>query len=132
MFTRIRNVPFVQPTKNGMNWIAQGYQNQYGAETQVVGGLCECRLVDPLAYLFLAVLLIFLDSVLALSQVALIIFVPRIPTAGRQKAAVFIWSTVLVMIFSVLLALFRQKNAGTFRLSEERQGLLSNALLRFP
>jgi len=38
MFTRIRNVPFVG---NDGNWIAGGYQNQYGQEVQVISFICE-------------------------------------------------------------------------------------------
>ena len=39
MFTRIRNVPY-----NGGdgNWIAAGYQNQFGQEVQVVSFICKC------------------------------------------------------------------------------------------
>lgn len=37
MFTRIRGVPYAGP--NGA-WIAQGYQNQYGQEVQVVAMVC--------------------------------------------------------------------------------------------
>ena len=40
MFVQIRGQPF---TANG-SWIAPGYQNQYGQETQVVAAICE-RLV---------------------------------------------------------------------------------------
>lgn len=47
MFTRIRGVPF-----NGRNgdWIAAGYQNQYGQEVQVITIICEAILV-PLSFL---------------------------------------------------------------------------------
>lgn len=37
MFTRIRGAPYTGP--NGA-WIAQGYQNQYGQEVQVVAMVC--------------------------------------------------------------------------------------------
>lgn len=40
MFVQIRGQPF---TANG-SWIAPGYQNQYGQETQVVAAICK-RLV---------------------------------------------------------------------------------------
>jgi oligosaccharyltransferase complex subunit gamma len=37
MFVRIRGMPY-----NGSNgWVASGYQNQYGQETQVVALICE-------------------------------------------------------------------------------------------
>lgn len=38
MFTRIRGVPY--NGGNG-NWIAQGYQNQFGQEVQVVSFICK-------------------------------------------------------------------------------------------
>jgi oligosaccharyltransferase complex subunit gamma len=37
MFTRIRGMPFT----SGESWIAPGYQNQYGQETQVIAAICE-------------------------------------------------------------------------------------------
>ena len=42
MFTRIRNVPY-----NGGdgNWIAAGYQNQFGQEVQVVSFICKWSLI---------------------------------------------------------------------------------------
>ena len=42
MFTRIRHMPFAQPGRNGPEWIAQGYSNQFGAETYLVATLCSC------------------------------------------------------------------------------------------
>lgn len=38
MFTRIRGVPY---TGGNGNWIAAGYQNQYGQEVQVIALICE-------------------------------------------------------------------------------------------
>ena len=38
MFTRIRGVPY---TGGNGNWIAQGYQNQFGQEVQVVSFTCK-------------------------------------------------------------------------------------------
>lgn len=43
MFTRIRGVPYVGP--NG-SWIAQGYQNQFGQEVQVVAMVCTSSCVS--------------------------------------------------------------------------------------
>ncbi len=37
MFTRIRGVPY---SGGGGQWIAGGYQNQYGQETQVIAMIC--------------------------------------------------------------------------------------------
>lgn len=38
MFVKIRGMP---STQRGQ-WIAGGYQNQYGAETTVISGICKC------------------------------------------------------------------------------------------
>lgn len=46
MFTRIRNVPFAQNTRQGPQWIAGGYSNQLGAETYVISTLCTCIASD--------------------------------------------------------------------------------------
>lgn len=39
MFVRIREMPY---TGEGGQWIAGGYQNQFGQETQVVAMMCTC------------------------------------------------------------------------------------------
>ncbi len=58
---------------------------------------------------------------LAASQVALMVFAPLLPSATRQKAAVFIWLAVSWTLFSVLVAIFRVKypgeNTTTYQLS---------------
>ncbi|KAF8334297.1 uncharacterized protein EI90DRAFT_3051724, partial [Cantharellus anzutake] len=96
MFTRIRGMPFMQVTREGARWIAGGYSNQYGAETYVVATLY---------------------GTLALTQVALIILVPRIRKRNQQRAAVYVWSFVTIILYSVLMSLFRVKNSGyPFRL----------------
>jgi oligosaccharyltransferase complex subunit gamma len=41
MFTRIRNTPFT----SGGSWIAGGYQNQYGQETQVIAMICKSSFI---------------------------------------------------------------------------------------
>ncbi len=41
MYTRIRGTPFAQLTKDGAQWVAGGYSNQYGAETYAVATLCK-------------------------------------------------------------------------------------------
>ncbi|KAF9518188.1 hypothetical protein BS47DRAFT_1338444 [Hydnum rufescens UP504] len=91
MFTRIRNVPFAQNTHEGPQWIAAGYSNQFGAETWVVSTLY---------------------GTLGLSQIALIILVPRILKPQQQRIAIYIWTAVTVILYSVLISLFRLKHAG--------------------
>ena len=42
MWNRIKNAPYVAGTQNGgVTWIASGFQNQLGMESQVVAGLCK-------------------------------------------------------------------------------------------
>jgi len=96
MFVRIRHSPYAGSVRghNGqpmVSHIAGGYQNQYGAEVQIIGGLY---------------------GMLAISQVALMVFAPRLPSAGRQRAAVYIWLAVFWILFSVLVATFKQKHQG--------------------
>lgn len=43
MWNRIKNAPYVQVSREGTtSWIAGGYQNQLGLESQVVAALCTC------------------------------------------------------------------------------------------
>ncbi len=51
MFVRIRASPYAGQVRgqNGQitpSYIAAGYQNQYGAETQLIAGICESRAED--------------------------------------------------------------------------------------
>lgn len=42
MFNHIRKVPYVAGDgKGGISYFANGFQNQYGMETQVVAGMCK-------------------------------------------------------------------------------------------
>ncbi|KAJ8589594.1 hypothetical protein M405DRAFT_852110 [Rhizopogon salebrosus TDB-379] len=88
MFTRIRGVPYVGP--NG-SWIAQGYQNQFGQEVQVVA---------------------MVYGVLAASFLMLIVVTPRQMSAGRQRTQVYLWTAVNFIVFNILVSLFRVKNPG--------------------
>jgi len=89
MFVRIRNMPLMVNSKNG--WIANGFQTQYGMETNVIS---------------------VLYGALAFSFIALTLLVPKIPTAGRQRAGVYLWTTALMVLYSLLVTFFRLKNPG--------------------
>jgi len=92
MFVRIRGNPYVAAGPGGQaQWIAGGFQNQFGMETQVVA---------------------FIYGLLSFSCLSLILFVPRIPSKMRQGLAIYIWSGVATLVFSVLIAFFRLKNPG--------------------
>ncbi|KAF8964700.1 oligosaccharyl transferase subunit OST3/OST6 family [Flammula alnicola] len=88
MFTRIRNVPY-----NGGdgNWIAAGYQNQFGQEVQVVS---------------------FIYGLLSFAFLMLILVVPLQSSPQRQRLQVYLWTGVIMIIYSVLVSLFRVKNRG--------------------
>ncbi|KAF7778711.1 hypothetical protein Agabi119p4_3056 [Agaricus bisporus var. burnettii] len=87
MFTKIRNMPYVGA--NG--WIASGFQSQYGQEVHVVA---------------------FIYGLLSFSFLMLIFVVPNQKSPARQRAQVYLWSAVIVIIYSVLISLFRLKNRG--------------------
>lgn len=96
MFTRIRNAPFALYTKNGPQWIAGGYSNQSGAETYFISTLY---------------------GALALSQIALIVLVPRTLKPTQQRLAIYTWCAVTVLLYSSLLSIFKLKNGSyPFRL----------------
>ncbi|KAK7693383.1 hypothetical protein QCA50_002951 [Cerrena zonata] len=88
MFTRIRGAPNSGP--NGQ-WIAPGYQNQFGQETQVVA----------MTYGLLG------SAILMLTVVT-----PYTSSPRRQRAQVYLWSFVIFIMYSVLVSLFRVKNRG--------------------
>ncbi|KAH9951937.1 oligosaccharyl transferase subunit OST3/OST6 family [Amylocystis lapponica] len=88
MFTRIRGMPNSGP---GGQWVAPGYQNQYGQETQVIA-----MIYGSLASAFLMLTLI----------------VPYQASPQRQRSQIYLWTGVIFMMFSVLISLFRIKNRG--------------------
>ncbi|RXW20744.1 hypothetical protein EST38_g5110 [Candolleomyces aberdarensis] len=88
MFTRIRGVPYVG--RDG-NWIAAGFSNQYGQEVHVVA---------------------FVYGLLAFSFVMLTLIVPYQTSPAKQRMQVYLWGAVVIIIYSVLVSLFRVKNRG--------------------
>ncbi|KAG7092494.1 hypothetical protein E1B28_008845 [Marasmius oreades] len=93
MFTRIRGSPY---TGGDGNWIAGGYQNQFGQEVQVVAVI-----YGTLSFAFLMLILI----------------VPYQSSPSRQRLQIYLWTGVIVLVYSVLITLFKVKNRGyPFRL----------------
>jgi len=88
MFTRIRGVPY---TGGNGNWIAQGYQNQFGQEVQVVS---------------------FIYGLLSFSFLVLTMLVPYQSSPSRQRIQVYLSWFVIMFVYSVLISLFRIKNRG--------------------
>ena len=115
MFTRIRGAP-----NNGPNgqWIAAGYQNQFGQETQVVAMICT-SLRPSRGEIILTSL--FIDGLLGSAVLMLTVVTPYTASPRRQRAQVYLWSFVIFIMYSVLVSLFRVKNRGTNLSSAVRQ-----------
>ncbi|KIM65292.1 hypothetical protein SCLCIDRAFT_539085 [Scleroderma citrinum Foug A] len=88
MFTRIRGTPYAGA--NGA-WIADGYQNQYGQEVQVIS---------------------FIYAILAGSFLMLTIVAPRQLSPIRQRTQIYVWTAINFVVFSILVSIFRVKNRG--------------------
>ncbi|KAG0229654.1 oligosaccharyl transferase subunit ost3/OST6 [Actinomortierella wolfii] len=97
MWNHIRKPPYTLPGRDGRSaFMAQGFQNQLGLETQVVA---------------------VIYAVLCGSVISLISSVPKMENPARQRIAVFLWMSILLVMYSVLMQLFRLKNpAYPFRL----------------
>ncbi|KAL9715164.1 oligosaccharyl transferase subunit ost3/OST6 [Leucoagaricus gongylophorus] len=87
MFTKIRGMPYVAPG----GWIAPGFQSQYGQEVHVVA---------------------FIYGLLSFAFLMLLLVVPTQTSPTRQRAQVYLWSAIIVIVYSLLLSLFRVKNRG--------------------
>jgi oligosaccharyltransferase complex subunit gamma len=92
MFNHIRKTPYVQGDgKGGISYFAGGFSNQFGLESQIIAAIY---------------------GVLAFATISLALKVPRIADARAQQFAVFLWSGVLLCMYSFLLSVFRTKNGG--------------------
>ena len=52
------------------------------------------------------------DGILAFATISLALKVPRMADARTQQIAVFVWSGLLLGMYSFLLSVFRVKNGG--------------------
>ncbi|OAL01332.1 hypothetical protein IQ06DRAFT_248379 [Phaeosphaeriaceae sp. SRC1lsM3a] len=92
MFNHIRKTPYVQGDgKGGLSYFAGGFSNQFGLESQIIAAIY---------------------GVLAFATISLALKVPRIADARAQQFAVFLWSGILLCMYSFLLSVFRTKNGG--------------------
>ncbi|KAI9681116.1 MAG: oligosaccharyl transferase subunit ost3/OST6 [Caeruleum heppii] len=92
MFNHIRKVPYVAGDgKGGISYFAGGFQNQFGLETQIVAAMY---------------------AILSFATISLAIKVPRIADPRTQQVAVWVWSAVMLGMYSFLLSVFRVKNGG--------------------
>ncbi|TFY64023.1 hypothetical protein EVJ58_g2907 [Rhodofomes roseus] len=93
MFVRIRGMPYNGP--NGQ-WIAGGYQTQFGQEVHVIA-----MIYGTLAGGFLMLTLV----------------VPNQLSPSRQRMQIYLWTGVIFVMYSVLVSIFKEKNRGyPFRL----------------
>ncbi|KAG9071758.1 oligosaccharyl transferase subunit ost3/OST6 [Linnemannia hyalina] len=93
----IRHPPYSMPSRDGRpGFIAPGFQNQFGLETQIVA----------ITY-----------AVLCGGAISLMSSIPRIESPSKQRLAVIIWMGVITVMYSVLILFFRAKNPSyPFRL----------------
>ncbi|KAJ7168799.1 hypothetical protein C8R46DRAFT_239676 [Mycena filopes] len=88
MFTRIREAPWMG--EDG-DWIARAPQDQFGGEVPVVFAIY---------------------GTLALSFIMLIVVVPSQLSARKQRIHVYAWSTVILLVYSALVGLYKAKRTG--------------------
>lgn len=109
MFNHIRRVPYVASNgRGGISYFAGGFQNQFGMETQIVAAMCKSSPIHTLS----SDTLTETDAILAFAAINLAIRVPRIKDPRTQQVAVIIWASVLFVMYSFLLSVFRVKNGG--------------------
>ncbi|KAG9323542.1 hypothetical protein KVV02_003362 [Mortierella alpina] len=90
MWNQIRHPPYTMTGRDGRpGFIAAGFQNQFGLETQVVA---------------------VMYAVLCGAVISLISSVPRIEDPAKQRLAIWLWLTLFGIMYSVLLHVFRLKN----------------------
>lgn len=113
MFNHIRKVPYVAKNgQGGVSYIAGGFSNQYGLETQIVAVMCMSPLPTVRLFIPLADRYVPSDAVLSFATISLAMKTPRIEDPGRQKAAIIVWNAVMLCAFSFLMNLFKQKNGS--------------------
>lgn len=92
MFNHIRKVPYVSSDgKGGVTYIAPGFQNQYGLETQIVATLY---------------------GIMSFCTIALVTRVPRIANRRTQTLTALAIVAVMFVTNSFILRIFRIKNSG--------------------
>jgi oligosaccharyltransferase complex subunit gamma len=111
MFNHIRHVPYVVNNgPGGVSYIAGGFGAQFGLETQIIA--VACMYLYPYKLTSEHLLTMKKDAILAFSTIALGLKVPRMTHPGRQTIAVWAWSTILLIVFSFLISIFKIKNGA--------------------
>jgi oligosaccharyltransferase complex subunit gamma len=108
MYNTIRHTPYMQGDgRGGFNYIAGGFQNQFGVETHIIAGLCMMFSLNKL----------IIDGLLAFTTMALVLKAPAIRDPTNQSIVIWIWTGGILIIYSFLIFIFRIKNGGyPFRL----------------
>ncbi|KAI9769500.1 MAG: oligosaccharyl transferase subunit ost3/OST6 [Geoglossum simile] len=92
MYNHIRGTPYVAGDgKGGISYFAGGFSSQFGLESQIVAAMY---------------------GVLSFATISLALKVPRIADPRKQKMAVWVWSAIMLAMYSFLLSTFRIKNGG--------------------
>jgi oligosaccharyltransferase complex subunit gamma len=91
MWNHIRKPPYIISNKGQISYISQGFSQQLGLESQIVA---------------------VIYGILAFSTASLAISVPRLPSASKQRVAVYVWMGCVFVVFSFLMQLFKIKNGG--------------------
>lgn len=93
MFNHIRRTPYVgrNHQTGAPNYIAGGFSTQFAVESQIIG----------LVYAFLS-----------FGTIALAMKVPRIKDPKKQGVALVVWSAMIMVLFSFLMAVFKVKNSS--------------------
>lgn len=109
MFNHIRKVPYVAGDgRGGINYIAPGFQSQFGMETQIVAALCTSFATPPLSHLLTCIP----DGLLSFCVISLTYKVPRVNDSRTQQVAVISFGALMFIVYSFLLSVFRIKNGG--------------------
>ena len=91
-----------------MSYFAGGFSNQFGLETQIVAAMCKIPHTFSLKHMVLNLT----DGILSFATIALALKVPRMADAKSQQVAVVLWGSVMFLMYSFLLSVFRIKNGG--------------------
>ncbi|CAD6563727.1 MAG: oligosaccharyl transferase subunit ost3/OST6 [Cyphobasidiales sp. Tagirdzhanova-0007] len=93
MWNQIRKPPYMQVTREGAaSYISGGFSNQYGVETPIIS---------------------MIYGVLAFSTYTIAVTLPNLSNNKlKQRLGVYIWLSVIIVMASVLVAIFQVKNPG--------------------
>ncbi|RKP10415.1 hypothetical protein THASP1DRAFT_12841 [Thamnocephalis sphaerospora] len=91
MWNQIRHPPYMGGSASHPEYIAPGFQTQFGVETQIMA---------------------VLYAACAFATVSLVTRVPKIRDGMTQRVVAFVWLLVLVVGYSLIMMTFRKKNGS--------------------